>query len=295
MGSMPPDSPELTPEQQAEIDRIERFNEDPDFVKFEQRQTTAESIRKLAELLLPISELSEVLISKETNSTVRDDLAKRAVAHLDKSLAAGLEEIKAIVATQDEETDALLAEKVLDLQDFLKKARKDLSERQDKTDKKQDAAIKKLDKALGNVEKTLDRLSKELDERVHEIAVTAINLLEGYEGDQRLDASAIKNLPEPKEETGASIVEKINSLEIKEELQIDSSHIKNLPEFVKKEVGKGGATIARWGRIRGNLPDQEDLQTELDTKIVGVNTHKITVSPTAPSDPALNDLWVDTS
>ena len=32
-----------------------------------------------------------------------------------------------------------------------------------------------------------------------------------------------------------------------------------------------------------------------DTRVIGVNTHKITVSDTAPVNPALYDLWVDIS
>ena|SRR3990167_3055184 len=37
------------------------------------------------------------------------------------------------------------------------------------------------------------------------------------------------------------------------------------------------------------------LRQDIDTKIEGVNTHRITVSATEPSNPTLNDLWVDTS
>lgn len=37
------------------------------------------------------------------------------------------------------------------------------------------------------------------------------------------------------------------------------------------------------------------LRQDLDTKIEGVNTHKLTVSATSPSNPQLNDLWLDIS
>jgi beta-glucosidase-like glycosyl hydrolase len=37
------------------------------------------------------------------------------------------------------------------------------------------------------------------------------------------------------------------------------------------------------------------LQQQIDEKVTGVNTHKITVSTSAPSNPQLYDLWVDIS
>ncbi len=37
------------------------------------------------------------------------------------------------------------------------------------------------------------------------------------------------------------------------------------------------------------------LRQDLDEKITGVNTHKLTVSATSPSNPQLNDLWLDIS
>lgn len=41
--------------------------------------------------------------------------------------------------------------------------------------------------------------------------------------------------------------------------------------------------------------DYNALSTSLGGKITGVNTAKITVSDTEPTNPAINDLWVDTS
>lgn len=37
------------------------------------------------------------------------------------------------------------------------------------------------------------------------------------------------------------------------------------------------------------------LQQQIDERILGVNTHKLTVSATEPTNPALYDLWVDIS
>jgi len=36
-------------------------------------------------------------------------------------------------------------------------------------------------------------------------------------------------------------------------------------------------------------------ETKREGGVKGVNTHKITVSATAPADPQVGDLWVDTS
>jgi len=46
------------------------------------------------------------------------------------------------------------------------------------------------------------------------------------------------------------------------------------------------------GSITGSADVTEDIPGD---SFVGVNTHKITVSATAPSSPALYDLWVDIS
>lgn len=55
--------------------------------------------------------------------------------------------------------------------------------------------------------------------------------------------------------------------------------------------GSGGG--ASWGSITGTLSSQTDLQTALDGKVNG--TTRITVATTAPSSPAVGDLWVDTN
>jgi len=47
-----------------------------------------------------------------------------------------------------------------------------------------------------------------------------------------------------------------------------------------------------WGGIGGTLSTQADLQAALDLKL---NASRLTVGPTPPPNPALNDLWVDTN
>ncbi len=47
-----------------------------------------------------------------------------------------------------------------------------------------------------------------------------------------------------------------------------------------------------WGGITGTLSAQADLQQELNLKL---NATRLTVGPTAPTNPQLHDLWVDTN
>jgi hypothetical protein len=37
------------------------------------------------------------------------------------------------------------------------------------------------------------------------------------------------------------------------------------------------------------------LQQQIDERIIGVNTHKLTVSATEPTSPSVGDLWVQIS
>ena len=114
-----------------------------------------------------------------------------------------------------------------------------------------------------------------------------------------------KKIPKIEEETGETIVDKINSLNTNPENQIDAKHIKNLPvtntkggggvRFLqyladvnissptdnqvltydgatktwKNETGGGGGT---WGSITGTLSNQTDLQSALDAKLDGNGT-----------------------
>jgi hypothetical protein len=47
-----------------------------------------------------------------------------------------------------------------------------------------------------------------------------------------------------------------------------------------------------WGGITGTLSGQADLQEALTLKL---NASRLTVGPTAPANPQVNDLWVDTN
>ncbi len=65
--------------------------------------------------------------------------------------------------------------------------------------------------------------------------------------------------------------ELLNEMKIDVEKNID---IMGMPDFRKLSMG---------------------IQEDVATKIQGVNTHKLTVSSTEPTNPQLNDLWVDIS
>ena len=55
-------------------------------------------------------------------------------------------------------------------------------------------------------------------------------------------------------------------------------------------AGPAGPSV--WGGITGTLSTQADLQEALNLKL---NASRLTVGPTAPASPQVNDLWVDTN
>jgi hypothetical protein len=55
---------------------------------------------------------------------------------------------------------------------------------------------------------------------------------------------------------------------------------------------QGPAGPSLWGGITGTLSAQADLQAALNLKL---NASRLTVGPTAPASPQVNDLWVDTN
>lgn len=115
----------------------------------------------------------------------------------------------------------------------------------------------------------------------------------GKDADERkIVADVLKQIPPPiqgepgepgkdgTEIPGEEIVSKINKLEVVSEKQIDAKHIKNLPKYDKYGKGmvlKSGIDIGLW--LNGGQ---------------AVN-NKLIVSDTQPTDPILNDLWVDTA
>jgi len=55
-------------------------------------------------------------------------------------------------------------------------------------------------------------------------------------------------------------------------------------------TGPAGPSV--WGGITGSLSSQADLQAALTLKL---DVSRLTVGPTPPANPQVNDLWVDTN
>jgi hypothetical protein len=89
------------------------------------------------------------------------------------------------------------------------------------------------------------------------------NKLESLEGDKRLDVSAIKGLDKMQAERDQSILNR--AIEILDR------------------------------RSNFGIAKADQLRKDVDVRIVGVNTQRLTVSAVAPVNPQLNDLWLDIS
>lgn len=103
-------------------------------------------------------------------------------------------------------------------------------------------------------------------------------------------------------DTAPQIVDKLESL--KGEARLDASAIKNLEKFLKKVVTKSKEVMVGGIRFFEQLADvsiltankRQDMIAQYDT----TNNRwqdgvAITVSTTAPTNPKLNDIWIDIS
>lgn len=61
----------------------------------------------------------------------------------------------------------------------------------------------------------------------------------GDPGEQGLNGKSGKDGKDGSPDTGKEIIDKINSLEIRHDLQIDAAHIRNLREYIPKQIGGG--------------------------------------------------------
>ena len=100
-------------------------------------------------------------------------------------------------------------------------------------------------------------------------------------------------------DTAEQVRDKLETLEGEDRL--DSKHIKNLPKWIKE---KGKDMLVGGIRFFENLADVSiDISVKRQDMIAQYNqTNKrwqngiaITVSDTAPTDPEINDLWVNTA
>ena len=89
------------------------------------------------------------------------------------------------------------------------------------------------------------------------------NKLELLFGEDRLDASAIKGLEKVSEQITENVAQRAISI------------VDQRSSFLINKA--------------------EQLRTDVNLKITGWNTHNIYVQSTAPTNPSLNDLWVDTT
>lgn len=87
------------------------------------------------------------------------------------------------------------------------------------------------------IEEQVKRLEKELNE-LSELIPDPIDLSELENKIEEVKKS-IPTIPEAKELTGPEIVDLLNALAVNSELQIDASHIKNLPQSVRELIHAG--------------------------------------------------------
>lgn len=156
---------------------------------------------------------------------------------------------------------------------------------------------KKMDQGEAKSTKSLDAAVKRLAKDIAAVQamIPVMPDLTPIEAEIRRVEAKIPTIPEMTTDTGAEIVDKVNALPTNDDkLKIDAKHIKNLPK-------NGGGGIWGVSGIKGITPGSnigvEEVVSEYPTvSFLGYTgvTH-ITVGPTAPSNPNLYDLWVDTA
>jgi hypothetical protein len=174
---------------------------------------------------------------------------------------------------------------------------------------------KRLSKLEQENRKVLEKALEALDE------IKSIVVTDGIDGKDGKDADEEKIIKEisskiPELTTRDTIVDKINSGKEKDK-KIEAKQITGLPEFTKevvtREIGVGfpetplkagtGITITKDSSganvVANSITDHGSLTGLGDDDhpqyVLGVNTHKLTVSATEPSSPSVGDLWVQTS
>lgn len=175
---------------------------------------------------------------------------------------------------------------------------------------------KTIKESIDFINERITSLRRDFDKDLNETKkllkeVKTIKTTPGKDGEPGKDANEdsiverlVSKIPkvEPYILLGANIVNEINDLPIESDLQIDASHIKNLPKIVQNQIGgvvarniyqmgdvvltslannhvlkwnstnnrwengAGGGGGGSWGSITGTLSDQTDLQSALDGK-----------------------------
>lgn len=126
------------------------------------------------------------------------------------------------------------------------------------------------------------------------------NIRDGEAGkdadEEKIVSEVLAQIPE---ESGLGIVRKVNALPLtSSRYKIDASHIKNLPKLIKstgKQMLVGGIRFLEQLVDVSILPTKkrQDLLIQYNTtNNRWENGVALTVSTTAPSNPEVNDLWV---
>jgi ElaB/YqjD/DUF883 family membrane-anchored ribosome-binding protein len=164
------------------------------------------------------------------------------------------------------------------------------------------------DKRLSKLEQENRKVLEKALEALDEIkSIVVVDGIDGKDGKDGKDGS-----PDTRDE----IVDKINSGKEKDK-KIEAKQITGLPEFTKevvtREIGVGfpetplkagtGITITKDSSganvVSNSITDHGSLTGLGDDDhpqyVLGVNTHKLTVSATEPTSPSVGDLWVQIS
>lgn len=170
-----------------------------------------------------------------------------------------------------------------------------------------DNILKKIESETLRTKNTFTKKLNEADKLLKEIQ--AVEIHQGIDGKDGKDGVGVdgKDGKDGSPDTAEQVRDKLETLEGEDRL--DASSIKNLPEFTKKVVGGVVArNIYQMGDVAlGSLADNDAFVWDATNNrwknanifVQGADDNntvpKLTVSATAPSNPKLYDIWVDIS
>lgn len=115
---------------------------------------------------------------------------------------------------------------------------------------------------------------------------------DGVDGLDGKDGAPGRDGKDGSPDTGGDIIKKINEAEEKiaaDRVEMDKFSAGMADSILNRAIG----IVDQRSSFLINKAEQ--LRVDVNTKVTGWGTHNITVSDTAPSNPSLNDLWVDTT
>ena len=229
--------------------KLNLYRQNPDIV---QPLTNAE----LADLVVIVLNQVDVIEKSIANKKI----------DLDKIIG---KEAQSLVSNAQQETTALRAELVKQVQDLVAKGESVLSEKSTEVERQ-------VQQAIQNIRDGKDGVVSEADiERAAEVAAAMIELPD-------FEALVAQYLTAD----GESVR---NALELLQgEDRLDASAVKNLDQYVKTQVVQSGGTIGKQ-QVVGFIKQVGWLNGS------GTTGGKITVSATEPTGAQEGDLWVDIS